>query len=165
MRSLTALVGTAAAGVFLAAFHWERLPERVASHFDSSGVANGWMSRDAHFLFSIGLVLGLSTMFLAVAFMIRRVPKKWVNIPNKDHWFGPDHEEATRRYVASWALGFGAVINLYMIFVLHMVFLASRADPVAVNNRTMILGLIVFLAISVLSTVGLLRHFAKPPSS
>ena len=37
----------------------DRVPERLAVHFDTSGEVNGWMSRWQFFAFSVGLLLVL----------------------------------------------------------------------------------------------------------
>jgi len=42
---------------------WDRLPDRMATHFAASGQPNGWMSRESWLIFSIGL-----TVFLLLAF-------------------------------------------------------------------------------------------------
>ena len=49
-RAFVALLATGAAGVLLLAYHRQRLPDVVASHFGASGVANGWMPKDTHVL-------------------------------------------------------------------------------------------------------------------
>ena len=42
---------------------WERVPERLAVHFDSSGAANGWMSRWQFLAFSVGVLVFLIANF------------------------------------------------------------------------------------------------------
>lgn len=43
------------AALYLAA--WDRLPARLAVHFDSSGAADGWMSRATMLAVSLGILL------------------------------------------------------------------------------------------------------------
>jgi len=51
---------------------WDRLPLRVASHFDASGQPNGWMTREA----SLGVTLALLAFVLTIATVVLlRVPK------------------------------------------------------------------------------------------
>lgn len=40
---------------------WDRLPARLATHFDAIGHPNGWMSREASFIFTIVLMLFILT--------------------------------------------------------------------------------------------------------
>ena len=39
------------------AVFWSRLPERLAVHFDFSGAANGWMSRNQSVVVNIAILL------------------------------------------------------------------------------------------------------------
>jgi hypothetical protein len=49
---------------------WDRLPLRMASHFDAAGRANGWMPRGASFNFSLGLLVVLAGIFWVVLYAI-----------------------------------------------------------------------------------------------
>ena len=49
---------------------WERLPLRMASHFDAADRVNGWMSRDAAFYFDLGLLIVLAAVFTAVVYVV-----------------------------------------------------------------------------------------------
>jgi len=161
MRSLAALLASGAAGVLLVSYHWQRLPDRVASHFNGSGAADGWMSRDANFLLSAGLLVGLTAMFYFLGVMMQRLPQRWINLPNKYYWFAADRDRATRLHLANWSRIFGALLNLFLIFIFHQVFLANISNPVAMDNTVMFAGLAVYLAISLGSVVVLLLRFAR----
>jgi uncharacterized membrane protein len=63
-RALVILPWAALPAVLLTFYAlWERLPERLAVHFDASGEANGWMSRRQFFAFSAGVLLFLLASF------------------------------------------------------------------------------------------------------
>lgn len=161
MRALAALVTTCTAGVLLVSFHMRQLPERVASHFNASGAVDGWMSRGANFVLSVGLLIGLTAIFWALGIMMRRLPEHHFELPNKDFWFTPEREPATRNYLAAWCWAFGAMLNLFLAFVFHLVFLANTSTPVAMNDSAMMTGLGVFLAAVFASVALLLIRFAK----
>jgi uncharacterized membrane protein len=129
MRSLIALVSSGAAGVLLVSYHWQRLPDRVASHFNGWGAADGWMGRDANFLLSAGVIIGLTATFYFLGVLMRRLPSKWINLPNKDHWFAADREGTTRLHLATWSWTFGALLNLFLLFTFHQVFLPICPSP------------------------------------
>ena len=69
---------------FLGFWAWSgsRLPERVATHFDTHGKPNGWTSRSANqrFMLAFGLVFPLSIVLLSYA--TRFLPSCRVNIPH-----------------------------------------------------------------------------------
>jgi hypothetical protein len=163
MRSpaLVALLATGAAGVLVLAYHRQGLPDLVASHFSASGVANGWMPRDTHILLAQGLFVFLTALFCFMGWIMARIPAKWVNLPNKDYWFSAAREADTRRHLASWGHGFGAVVNLFLIFAFHLVYRANLADPVALDSTAMTAGLVAFVIASIGATVVLLVRYGK----
>jgi len=160
-RAFVALLATGAAGVLLLAYHRQRLPEVVASHFGASGVANGWMPRDTHVLLAQGLFLFLTAMFCFMGWIMARIPAKWVNLPNKDYWFAAEREADTRRHLSGWGYTFGAVVNLFMIFAFHLVYRANLSSPVDFDNTAMIAGLVAFVIASLGSTIMLLLRYGK----
>jgi len=161
MRSLIALLSSGAAGVLLVSYHWQRLPEKVASHFNGSGAVDGWMSRDANFFLSAGLVIGLTATFYLLGVMMRRLQPRWINLPNKDYWFAADREHETRLHMAGWVWTFGALLNLFLLFVFHQVFVANLSNPVALNNTVMFAGLAIYLVVSLGSVVVLLARYSR----
>jgi hypothetical protein len=163
MRSpaFIALLATGAAGILVLAFHRQGLPEVVASHFSGSGVANGWMPRDTHILLAQGLFLFLTATFCFTGWMMSRIPTKWVNLPKKDYWFAAEREADTRRHLSGWSYGFGAVVNLFLIFAFHLVYRANLSDPAALDSTAMTAGLVGFVIASLGATITLLFRFGK----
>ena len=160
-RALVALLATGAAGVLVLAYHRQRLPDVVASHFGASGVANGWMPKDTHVLLAQGLFIFLTAMFWFMGWIMARIPAKWVNLPNKDYWFAAEREAETRRYLSGWGYGFGAVVNLFLIFAFHLVYRANLSDPVALDSTAMIAGLVMFVVASIGATIVLLFRYGR----
>ncbi|RYD60187.1 MAG: DUF1648 domain-containing protein, partial [Verrucomicrobiaceae bacterium] len=62
-----------------------QLPERVASHFNGSGVPDGWMSRSEHLWTVGGIAVGLSALMLILFYCLRFLPVAGINLPNKSH--------------------------------------------------------------------------------
>lgn len=60
---------------------WERLPPRVAVHFDAKWRPNGWTTRQAARTLALGMQLFLLTVFTIAAFAISRV--RTSSVP---HW-------------------------------------------------------------------------------
>lgn len=160
-RALFALLATGAAGILLLAYHRQGLPEVVATHFSASGVANGWMPRDTHILLAQGLVVFLTAMFCCTGWIMARIPAKWINLPNKDYWLAAEREAGTRRHLAGWAHGFGAVVNLFLIFAFHLVYRANLSDPVAFDSTPMTAGLVAFVIASLGATIALLLRYGR----
>jgi uncharacterized membrane protein len=76
-----------------------RLPPVVASHFDASGVPNGWSSRPTYalLLLFIGVLLPLGITVLITSITRTGSPDQ-LSIPARDYWTRPEHaQEAVRR--------------------------------------------------------------------
>ncbi|MGB2603168.1 MAG: DUF1648 domain-containing protein [Candidatus Sulfotelmatobacter sp.] len=50
---------------------WDRLPIRMASHFDAAGRANGWMTRDAALYFDLAFLVFLAAIFSVVLYLVQ----------------------------------------------------------------------------------------------
>ena len=70
-KALTALLWLApvAMGIRYAQV-WNELPQRMASHFDAAGRANGWMPRDTALYFDLGLLVFLAAVFTVVLLLV-----------------------------------------------------------------------------------------------
>jgi hypothetical protein len=51
---------------------WDRLPMRVASHFDAAGRANGWMTREGSLYFDLIFLAFLAGVFSVVLLVVQR---------------------------------------------------------------------------------------------
>ena len=71
------------------AWYYPLLPERMASHFDGQGRADGWSSKAAFFGISAGVLYGVSGLLLLVAFSMRWWPASTMNLPHKGIWLAP----------------------------------------------------------------------------
>jgi Protein of unknown function (DUF1648) len=57
---------------------WDRLPARLATHFNAAGQPNGWMSRASALIFPLGLLTLLLLLFTAILGRVRE--------PNAGSW-------------------------------------------------------------------------------
>ena len=51
---------------------WDRLPARVAGHFDAAGRANGWLTREASLYYTVGFLAFLAAIFTVVLYAVER---------------------------------------------------------------------------------------------
>lgn len=57
------------------------LPERLATHFDAAGKANGWMTRSQHGAFMLLFGLGVPALFLILCWSLLYFSPSMVNLP------------------------------------------------------------------------------------
>ena len=98
------------------------LPNRVATHFDAAGMANGWMSRSTHLLFMSVFGLVFPLFLIGVCWSIRFLPAGLVNIPHREYWLADERRSETASYLvwhAVWfaCLALGFVIGLHWLIV------------------------------------------------
>jgi hypothetical protein len=72
-KTLAALLWLAPAAVVIRYRQlWDRLPLRMATHFNVQGHANGWMTREMSLYFSAGFLAFLAALFFVIALVIEK---------------------------------------------------------------------------------------------
>jgi hypothetical protein len=61
---------------------WDRLPLRMASHFNFNGRPNGWMPRDVAFLLALGVTALMVAIFTVVSYVAHKT-----RVPDTFSWF------------------------------------------------------------------------------
>jgi uncharacterized membrane protein len=146
----------------VAAFVWgtsEALPALVASHFDASGSANGFMPRATYRRLMLALLVFVP---LLVAFLPTALIGKGgrhVSLPNKDYWLAPERREETIGFIRTHGQVFAAAIAVFMGYVHWLVVLANRAHPPVLSTPAMLGGLAVFLVATMAWALVLVRRF------
>lgn len=102
-------------------YFYPQLPEITASHFNSAGNPDGWMSKQGLVLFYLGMV----AILLAIFFFIPRIPNRMKNLPNRDYWLSGDREAETNEYINSSTLRIGIATIVLIVYVMQLVFEAN----------------------------------------
>ncbi len=137
------------------------LPERVASHFNAAGLANGWMPRETFVYFNLGIVGLMSALFLGLGWAISRLPVSLINLPNKDHWLGPEQRDETLAWLASWGHWMGAQTVFLLVALMAVTVRINLGEPeLAGRWFPALLG--VFLAAALGQLVRLVLRFRLP---
>ena len=72
------------------ASYFPRLPEKLATHFDAAGNANGWMSKRGFFAFQFAMLAIMGLAFCLLPQWLNRVPNALINLPHKAYWLAPE---------------------------------------------------------------------------
>ena len=98
-------------------WHYPGLPEKMPTHFGSDGHADGFMTRAQYAQFELGLIAGMTLLFLGIGWLIKAVPADAINVPNRDYWLAPERRAETVRRLGSEMAGFGVALNLFFLGV------------------------------------------------
>ncbi len=139
-----------------------QLPPVVASHFDGSGVPNGWSSRSAYgvLLVAVGLLLPLGIVGL-VHMLTQRGPRL-LNIPARDYWSHPEHSQEAVRRVRAYMWWLGCIMTGTALTIHGLILEAHVGQPPHLNTRGIVVGLSAVLLAFGLWTVGWYR-LLRPP--
>lgn len=140
------------------------LPARVAIHFGSGGLPNGWASNAFNTLALLGLHGFLFCAFVFTPRLIFAVPARWVNLPNKSYWLAPENRRRTAALLDSQMAQFGTALLLFLFAVGLLALRANRSISVRLNERAFLLFLSLFLVFTIAWCVAFYRRFRLPPA-
>ena len=139
-----------------------QLPERVATHFDIHGQANGWMSRDGILWSMTCFGLGLPLLIVLAFHSPRLMPSRFINLPHREHWLAPTRRESTLRWIGTAGTLYACVSLLFVSTIHHFLIQANTLQPPRLANGPLLLAVGVLLTCKVALIVALLRHFSRP---
>jgi hypothetical protein len=165
MKRALLLIGAGA--VVYALVAWSsasRLPEhRVPLHVNTAGQVDESASRAGAITYFIGIGAALLILALAVLFMTRLVPVRFLNIPNKQYWTTPERARIVRQMM---------IWDLAVIFT--MPFLALSFIPINIallseDPNTSGLWIIIPIGVWLLAMLGyaiwMVARRYRPPRS
>lgn len=126
-------------------YYYPLLPEMVASHFDASGKADNWMSKNNFFIFESAFLLYIIASFTFLPFLIEKLPNSMINLPNKDYWLAEERRPETFVKFRMFFQWLAVALLAFFIAVNHLFFRANIENQNLSNFKFLIiLGL--FLA-------------------
>ena len=140
----------------------QTLPDRVASHFGASGLADSFMTRNGYVTFMLCLVVGLPLIMVLSMTSIFRLAGTRMNIPNRDYWLADSRRDATVVLLINHATRLAIGMTVFLCFVHKLVVDANSRTPPALDNAAIITALIVFLLCVMLWIVWLYFAFRLP---
>ncbi|MEK6258983.1 MAG: DUF1648 domain-containing protein [Planctomycetota bacterium] len=105
------------------------LPDRVATHFDMAGVANGWMSRSTHLMFMSVFGLVFPNFLICICWSIRFLPAGLVNIPHREYWLADERRSETASYLVRHSVWFACLALGFVIGLHGLVVLSNQRQP------------------------------------
>lgn len=103
------------------------MPERLATHFNGAGRANGWMSRQQHSFFMLLTGLGAPVFVLVLSWAIRFLPPTLLNVRKPEYWRSPENYPKACAILFQWAqwqaiglLVWLTILNRQIVFANHI---------------------------------------------
>ena len=149
-----------AAGLFV----WltgSNMPTEVASHFNASGQADSFLSRDNYLTLMI-LVICLSTLVVGgIGRLLISLPEDSINLPDKAYWLSPERKNYSLNYISNWLQFFSAGMAAFLCFVHWIVVQANSTEPKQLDSSVFYFGLVFMLLGLIGSIYALVRRFTK----
>lgn len=142
---LLVLVGLLVGAAFYAVAVYPSLPDPMAAHFDASGEADGFQSKEGFFVVYGVMVAILVGMFVGLAFLIPWMPTSLINLPNKDAHLAPERREETLAEISAFILWLGVATVGFLVWVLHLTFQANLRDGAPSLGSGFLVGLIAYV--------------------
>jgi uncharacterized membrane protein len=139
-----------------------RLPDRVASHFAASGMANGWMTK-TQFMVMYGVVLlpALAIEFW-VSHRIANQPDARINLPNKEYWLAPERRAETFAYFDSFCAWYGCAFLFVAAFAMGLAMRANFDSPPQLPTVPIVSDIAGFVLFNVAAVIAMFRRFSSP---
>lgn len=161
MNSRILMILTGIAGIIQSIWYYTQLPEKVASHFGSAGIPDSWMPSFGNLCVSAFIFIFMTAMMIFAPKLVSILPARFVNLPNRDYWLEKERKEETVHDITRRMALFGIAINLFFIFVTHMVFKANMSQPVKLDENAMLLALGIFMLFLAGWLLAFIRRFRK----
>ena len=147
-------------GVFVAhiVFYYPNLPENVASHFNSFGEHDGFMSKPNFVIFEGVILLIIIIEFTLLPLFIKKMPNSLINLPNKAYWLAPERRDATFGIFGNYFEWFSIALLSLFIAVNHLVFQANLTKQ-NLSGTSMWLILGAFLVFTIVWLIKFIRQF------
>ena len=160
MPLLLAILAAAAAFIWLSG---DALPPVVASHFVAGGAANGFMPRSAYLGMMLAVAVGLPLAQALVFGLIRLVPDRFINLPQRDYWLAPERRQQTLDYLGDQGNRFAMLLCGFLCFVHWLVLRANAQQPPQFPEATLFAALPLFVGALVIWIGAFVRHFLRRP--
>lgn len=145
-------------------YYYRLLPDKVASHFDASGKANGWSTKGALLCVYSGVTILMALSFFGVSLLFLRLPSSMLNLPNKSYWLAPEHKGEAAEFLSDWLYWLGSATVAFLVCLMHLTFQVNlgRTETLSSSIWPLSIGYLVFVAAW---TVRFYRYLTHPKNA
>ena len=140
-------------------YFYTYLPDTVASHFVTDGVADGWMSKQAFMVAHILCTVFLTLLFILAGILKLPAASKFISLPNRDYWLAHDRRQATELFLSQQARWFIFYTYLFLLMVFQLVINANLIEEKKLAEDQMWAALLIYGVYVVIWLVRFYRRF------
>lgn len=137
----------------------QRLPERVATHFDLQGRPDSWASREAFFWQALLFPTVMGLFLAGLGWLITRLPNVRMNVPNQEFWSLPENKPVALAALRDWMDWFAAGMVVWLTGLFYLIYSAQVPSPRPLDMGGFGMWMVVFFVGSFAGVVGLMRRF------
>jgi len=143
-------------------FYWQRLPQRVATHFGPGGEPNDWMGRTSAVLVLGGFQIFFPLLLVGTVRMLRWIPNGLINIPHREYWLASERRESSLEWLGLPMAGIAGLMAVLMVVLSHLTFRANSGGG-KLEEFPFFVCLAVHLGGTAMLVIRILRHFGRLP--
>ncbi len=128
-------------------FFINQLPDLVASHFNGYGEADGWTDKFSLMLTYYLIVSFIISIFLIIVVLIKKIPDRMINLPNKSYWLEQTRREETIESIRNYLSWIGIVSILFMVFVFSEIYSANIKRTYNIGDSVWIYLIILLISV------------------
>ena len=141
--------------------YW-KLPDRMATHFNLSGMPNGWSDKDNFFMLWYLMLIGINLMFYVPSLFMHKIPPSLVNLPNKQYWFETEErKKIAMTKIRNLLFITMLIVNIYFGLIFETITRGNTPSKHQINPVWLFAPMGTMLAITI---IYLLFAFKKPKS-
>jgi hypothetical protein len=111
--------------IFLPLYLYQRLPYRIAYHFNIDNIADDWMSKRTYLVAHFGIIISLTVIFTGAALLMHKMPSSLFNLPNKAFWLTEQNKTNTTLVLQGMLYWIGSLCLLLFLYVFYQVYKAN----------------------------------------